>query len=156
MARQAFRATTAVLFAVTATGACALPAPTARSSADYGKKAAHTAEEVRSAVETTIVALRAQRDDKVPVRTLDVVVTEAEADAGGAASTFRSIDPPSSSDADRDLRDRAIELVDGAVDELEQVRLDVRLGRTARVAEHVGDLEELADDLDRFADEVGS
>ena len=145
----------AALLALAAGGACALPTPTARSTEDYGKKAAHTADEVRSAVETTVVALRAEADGKVPGTTLDVLVTEAETDASGAASTFRSIDPPSSSSEDVDLRDRTIELVDGAVDALEQVRLDVRFGNTDQAAGRADDLEHVADDLDRFAEEVG-
>jgi hypothetical protein len=136
-------------------GACALPTPTARGSQDYGKKAAHTADEVRSAVETTIVALQTQQDAKIPSATLDVIVTESETDASGAASTFRSIDPPSSSEQDTDLRDRTIDLVDDAVDAIEAVRLDVRLGHIDRAAAQADDLQQVADDLDAFAEEVG-
>src|SRR4051812_14465924 len=117
--------------ALAASGACALPAPTARGSEDYGKKAPHTAGEGEPAARSTIVALKAKDDvdhdddGKIPDTTLDVFVTEAEGDADRAASTFESIDPPSSSTRDLALRDRAIELVDGAVDALTQVRLDV-------------------------------
>jgi hypothetical protein len=145
----------ATSLALLCAGACALPTPTARGSADYGSKAAHTAEEVRSAVETTIVALEAKADDHVPDTTLDVFVTEAEGDADRAASTFASIDPPSASKEDLALRDRTIDLVDGAVDALEEVRLDVRLGRAADAPRHRDDLEHVADDLEAFADEVG-
>ena len=147
----------AAMLAIAATGACALPTPTARGSADYGSKAAHTADEVRSAVQSTIVALEAKADDdKVPNTTLDVFVTEAEGDADRAASGFESIDPPSSSKEDLDLRDRTIDLVDGAVDALEQVRLDVRLGRAEDAPRHVEDLERIVHDLDAFAEEVGA
>jgi hypothetical protein len=146
---------TAAAVALAVCGACALPTPTARSSEDYGKKAAHTADEVRSAVETTVVALRAQAKGKVPSTSLDVIVTESESDASGAAGTFRSIDPPSSSAKARDLRDRTIELVDDAVDDLEQVRLDVRAGRFDTAAGRADDLRQRADELDRFAEEVG-
>jgi hypothetical protein len=152
--RRGIRAA-AVLLALTASGACALPTPSARGSKDYGQKAAHTADEVRGAVKTTALALRAQSKGNLPTTTLDVIVTESEADAGGAASTFRAIDPPSSSSDDKDLRDRTIDLVDGAVDDLEQVRLDVRAGHFATAAGRAHDLDALADELDRFAEEVG-
>jgi hypothetical protein len=145
----------ALLAAMAGSGACALPTPTARGSEDYGRKAAHTADEVRSAVVTTIVALHAQERSKVLSTSLDVIVTESETDASNAASTFRSIDPPSSSSDDTDLRDRTIDLVDGAVDAIEQVRLDVRLGHLDEAASRADDLQQVAEDLDAFAQEVG-
>ena len=153
--RRGLRAAIALVAVAAVTGGCALPTPTARSSEDYGKKAAHTADEVRAAVDTTVIALHTQSDGKVPTTTLDVLVTEAENDASGAAATFRSIDPPSSSTADLALRDRALGLVDGAVGALEQVRLDVRFGHFDEATGRTNNLEQLADDLDRFAEEVG-
>jgi hypothetical protein len=130
-----------------------MPVPTARSGADYGRKAAHTAEEVRSAVTTARIAVESDGDGKVLPTTLDVIVTEAEGDASGAAETFTAIQPKGR-DADA-TRERLLDLLDDAESTLAGCRIAVRRDDRAELRRQVRPLHEVADALEAFAEEVG-
>ena len=136
-----------------ALGACTTPVPRASSGADYDRKAAHTGEEVRSAVETARLALRAQRQDRVLSPTLDVLVTEAEADAGGAQKTFLAIQPKGPhADA---TRQRLADLVEDATSTLEDVRIAVRRGDEDALRSAATVLDKVAEALEAFTEDVG-
>ncbi|HUP87453.1 MAG TPA: hypothetical protein VM143_17510 [Acidimicrobiales bacterium] len=153
--RSCLTVAAACLWAATTltTSACTAPVPTARSGADYDRKAAHTAEEVRSAVETARVALRADGDGRVFSRTLDVLVTEAEGDAGGAAKTFLAIDPKGPH-AD-DTRHELASLLGDATATLADVRIAVRRGDAEELHSATTVLAKIADALEAFIEDVG-
>ncbi|MEA3075483.1 MAG: hypothetical protein QOF60_391 [Actinomycetota bacterium] len=134
-----------------ATGACAVPVPTARSAADYGKKAGHTAEDVHSAIETTVVALDNATHGRTLPTTLNVVVSDAEDDARGAMSTFQRIAPRGQGAGA--IHDRLVPLLNDAADAITRARQLARRGQTS-----AGDVEpvtrrlaEIARALDDFA-----
>jgi hypothetical protein len=136
----------------TATAACTVPVPTARSAADYRKKAASTAETVRSAVETATITVDAARDDRYLGTTLDVVLGEAEDDASGAEETFRAIQPKGR--GSDDVRDELVGLLDDAVAALEQSRIAARRGDRPALFAQTSDLRAASDALDAFARDV--
>jgi hypothetical protein len=141
------------LAACLAMSGCATPVPTARSGADYDRKAAHTAEEVRSAVQTTIVALRSAADGRLLDRTLDVLVTEAEDDAGGAAETFLAEQPPDGGHTDA-TRAALSQLLDDATAHLAAARIAVRRGDDEARHDELVELRHVADDLEAFTEDV--
>jgi hypothetical protein len=134
-------------------GACTTPVPTARSADDYTKKAAHTADTARSAVNTATVAITAAQEDRFFGTTLDVVLGEAEDDASGAEETFRAVQPKGDS-ADA-VRARLVPLLDVAVAHLEATRIAARRDDRPALAREVPELRAAADDLDAFTRAVG-
>jgi type IV pilus biogenesis protein CpaD/CtpE len=154
MARPARWILVTAVAVAAAGGACATPVPTARSADDYDRKAVHTAEEVRSAVQTAVVALQAAEDGRLLDRTLDVLVTEAEDDANGAAETFLAVQPASGAHADA-TRAELADLLDEATGELAAARIAVRRGDAAARHDGIEPLDELADALEAYAKAVG-
>jgi hypothetical protein len=148
-----FATLTLMVLLALATAGCTAPVPTARSGKDYDRKAAHTADDVHSAVETARLALHSAADDHLLSRTLDVLVTEAEADADGAASTFSAIQPRG--DHADVTRERLSDLLDEATSTLEAARIAVRRDDRRAQRRNEADLERIADELDTFIDEVG-
>jgi hypothetical protein len=122
------RTAVVALLAGVLSASCAVPVPTARSAADYTKKATHTAEEVVSAVETTLLALEGASRDRAFVTTLAVIVTDAEDDARGAAGTFERVEPRGKG-ADA-VRQELVPLLRQAVDGLADARIATRRGLT--------------------------
>jgi hypothetical protein len=137
----------------TGAGACATPVPTARSATDYDRKAAHTADEVRSAVQTAAIALQAAEDGRLLDRTLDVLVTEAEDDAGGAAETFLAVQPPDGVHADA-TRTELADLLDEAATELAAARIAVRRGDAEARHDGGSNLRALAGAFKAFTEEL--
>jgi hypothetical protein len=135
------------------TGGCAVPVPTARSASDYGKKAADTADTVRSAVNTAVVALEAAGEGRVPSTTLDVLLSEAEDDASGADETFRAIQPKGRSSDE--VRRRLVDLDAEALDTLEESRIAARRGDAERYDSLRSTLNAAAAELDAFVEDVG-
>jgi hypothetical protein len=140
----------AVLAAVI-TGGCAVPVPTARSAADYAKKAGHTADDVHSAIETTLLALDTATHGRTLPTTLNVVVSNAEDDARGAASTFERIAPRGRGAGA--IRAQLVPLLNQAADAITQARQLARRGRTTAddVEPVTRRLSELSKALDDFA-----
>jgi hypothetical protein len=121
----------------------------ARTDHEYAGKAAHTADDVRMAVETDIVGIQAAHRFGLQSPYVSTLLAEADDDATAAQSTFASIQPPSTK-SDR-VRNLTTALVGDAVDLLDQVRITARRGHMARLQGSVADLERLATDLDELA-----
>jgi hypothetical protein len=142
------------LSALTALASCTVPVPTARSAADYEKKARHTAEAVHSPVETVLLALDGASRDRIFSTSLGVVVGEAEDEAAGAAKTFTAEQPPDDRRSDA-LRRQLMPLLDAARTDLAATRIDVNRGDRAAMLRHQRGLQDLARQLDDFANGGG-
>ena len=73
---------------------CASPSFSYR---DYERKAAHTADEAASVVQSAVLTVRAATGSKAPRPYLDVLFTESESTLGDIQSTFEGIQPPARS-----------------------------------------------------------
>jgi hypothetical protein len=121
-----------------------------RSYARYEEKAAATADAVLSAVRTASLVAEGAVDGDLFGPYTSVVLSEAEAAAAGAQSTFDGIQPPDGrSDA---LRDDLGRLLDRAVDELTDLRIEARRSQTAGLGAHGPALARIADDLEAFSE----
>jgi len=125
--------------------ACVAPA---RSYGAYEGKAASTAEDALSAVETARLAVTASAEHKVFAPYLSIVLSESEDAASSVQGTFDSVQPPDSrSDKLRsDLDDR----LQPAVSVLADLRIAVRRGKIAELLSKLGDLSKAADSLREF------
>ncbi|HWJ62190.1 MAG TPA: hypothetical protein VNS19_09470 [Acidimicrobiales bacterium] len=98
----------------------------ARTDASFSSKAASTADQARSSVETVVVLVESADRHHLPEPYLSTAIAEAEDDAGAALTGFESVQPPSSrSDL---VRSRTSEVVGDAVDLLAQARISARRG----------------------------
>jgi hypothetical protein len=145
----------AAVLAVLALGACTTPVPTARSAADYRKKAGATADTAKSAVNTALMAIGVDADGGTFARTLDVVLAEAEDDASGAGETFRAIQPRGDAAEADAVRHRLVDLLDDAVDALEASRIAARRRDKAALQAQAPQLRAAADALDAFERSLG-
>jgi len=147
---RAGAAACAIVVALLAGSACVGPS---RTDDDYSLKAASTAEQVESAVQTGRLAAEAAGGGRATVNYLSVLISEAEDDAGSAASQFNSIQPPSeASDA---VRDELNELLDVATTQLGDLRIAIRRSDVDAVAAMAEPLADTADQLDQFAEDHG-
>jgi hypothetical protein len=128
-------------------GACAGPA---RTDASFASKAAATADEARSSVETVAVVITASEDQPLPSAYLSVTIAEAEEDAVAVESTFASVQPPSA-ESDR-VRERTTRIVGDAVDLLAEARILARRGRP--LGELLPELRRASTRLDHLASTV--
>ena len=143
------RAAAALLAAFLATG-CVSPS---RTDDDYARKAANTAESVGSAVNTALVGVRAARTGKVFANYLSRLLAEAEEDADAAVQTFDSVQPPNAK-ADA-IHDELDTLLNEATDVLRELRITVRRGELARLADVAAPLDPLSTKFDAFQAEWG-
>jgi hypothetical protein len=140
---NAARVASAALLALLATTGCVGPS---RTDDDYARKAANTAEAVRSSVNTVRVGAHAVRQDRITGPYLSRLVAEAEEDAQAAQQAFDSVQPPSvQSDA---LHQQVDEVVQDALDLLRVARIAVRRGNLAEVARLDDRLQKAAEDLE--------
>jgi len=102
---------------------CAGPA---RTDDSYASKAASTADQARSSVETVIVVVSSGRRHGLPSAYASTSVAEAESDADAGLATFESVQPPSAA-SDR-VRAQTVTVVGDAVDLLARARVLVRRG----------------------------
>ena len=139
-----------VVVAVLAGSACVGPS---RTDDDFSLKAASTAEQVESAVQTGRLAAKAAQGGRATVNYLSVLISEAEDDADSAVSQFDSIQPPSER-ADL-VRDELDELLDIATTQLGDLRIAIRRSDADAVAAMARPLSDIADQLDQFAEAHG-
>jgi hypothetical protein len=137
-----------LLFALSCAAMLSSCVAPARSFGAYEGKAATTAEDALSAVETARLAVgaAAKRDAFAPY--LSVVLGEAEDAASSVQGTFDSVQPPDSrSDQLRqDLDDR----LQAAVSVLSDLRIAVRRGEARELPSRLEDLTKAADALRAF------
>jgi hypothetical protein len=128
--------------------ACVGPA---RTFSVYEGKAVSAAEAVRSAVETARIAAVAGAGGKVTGQFVSVVIHEAEIDASGAQGAFESIQPPD--DRSDRIRGELTEILDGAVEELADLRISARRSQIEGFPDVAVPLVEIARRLERFIEE---
>jgi hypothetical protein len=131
--------------------ACVQPVGPARTAEDYELKAKDTAETVLSSVRTASLAVDVAERDRAFPPYVSVVLSDAEDDAGGAVSTFDSIQPPGRS-SDR-LRDQLGDLLDRAESALSAARIAARRIDDDALAAQAAPLDEVATDLEAFISE---
>jgi len=127
---------------------CASPSFSYR---DYERKAAHTADEAASVVQSAVLTVRAATERQAPRPYLDVLFTEAESTLGDIQSTFEGIQPPAApSDA---LRTEVGDLLTEAGEVLSDLRIGVRRGHLDALGAIAAPLGEVHAKLDAFAEE---
>jgi hypothetical protein len=136
--------------AVLGLSACVGPAPTADA---YAGKAAHTAADALSELETARLAV--QNAGRMPASYLDTVLSDAEDAYGSIETTFDSIQPPDDPGADRLRSDLDTLLSDGS-DGIAQLRIQARRDDVAGMRSTAAGLAKTADGLDRFHQEHDS
>jgi hypothetical protein len=123
-------------------------AGSSRTADDYVLKAVNTAEAVHSAVETVRLGIDAAEHDRAFLPYLSRLFGDAEEDAGAAAMTFESVQPPDgASDA---LREELGTLLDAADDSLSAVRIAIRREDVDAVVARQQELADLSDALEAF------
>ncbi|MEN3358027.1 MAG: hypothetical protein V7637_2009 [Mycobacteriales bacterium] len=142
-------AAVAVAGAAAALGGCVAPAPTLSA---YESKAARTAHDALSAVETAQLAFTASQQGRLTRQYLGVVLSESEDAFGSVQQTFDSVQPPDAGAADT-MRDDLDKLLSDGSDALSQLRIAARRQRTADMAEASRALRPVATGLERFARE---
>jgi hypothetical protein len=132
--------------------ACVQPVGPARTAEDYQLKAKDTAETVLSSVRTASLAVDVAERDRAFPPYVSVVLSDAEDEAGGAVSTFDSVQPPGRS-SDR-LREQLGDLLDRAESALSAARIAARRVDDDALAAQAAPLDEVATDLEAFIGDV--
>jgi hypothetical protein len=139
-------AAAAALLVVLVTG-CVSPSTTDR---DYQRKAAHSADEVVSAIGTARLAADLGGQHRATQGYLSVLIGNAEKDALSVQGTFDSIQPPSKR-ADS-LRDEVDVLLADATAGLAVLRIAVRRGELSQLPELAGSLRSTLTQLRELGD----
>lgn len=121
----------------------------ARTFDAYEADAVATAEDVRSAAATAVLAVDASQAERVTPNYLTVVLVEAEGAAGSAEAQFTSVQPPGP-DADRLSRELSA-LVEDTTAVLTELRVAVRRSDLEALPETAAPLVDLVEQLDAFA-----
>jgi hypothetical protein len=137
-----------LLVLVLVVAGCASPSFTYR---DYERKAAHTAEEAASAVQTARLAVDLATERRAPQPYLVVLLGDAESTLGAVQATFEGVQPPDRR-ADR-LRAELGEHLSEAGDVLAALRIEVRRGHLDALAGIAEPLGGLHDALEKLAGE---
>jgi hypothetical protein len=135
----------AVAVALAAAGRVA-PAPTTGA---YRSKAARTAGDALSELETARLAVSANRDGRMTQAYLEVLVRDAEDAYGSIQQTFDSVQPPDDPGADA-VRDALDELLGRGSDGLGELRIAARRQDHAAMERAAADLATVATGLSTF------
>jgi hypothetical protein len=119
-----------------------------RTVGDYQKKAAHTAETVRSAVESARLAADVARHGDSFGPYLSVVVGEADQDASGTHSDFDAVQPPG--DRADTIRSQLDDLLNNVDTTLSEMRIAIRRDRMAEMVRAAAPLQDLSQSLEQF------
>jgi len=139
------------ILAATLGGCVNHPVGPARTFDDFEGKAVTTAESARSAVET-VRLLATISDEGRGFASYDAVsVSEQEDTLGGVRGTFASIQPPD--DRSVEVRNQLMPILDNAFDGVGDVRIELRRGHAAGLADPDPSLDEVAAALDAFIEE---
>jgi hypothetical protein len=130
---------------------CAACVAPARSFDAYEGKAAAAAGTAGSAVETALLTVDQADRDALFAPNASILVQEAEEDAASAEDSFSSIQPPDPA-SDR-LRAELEDLLGPALSGLARLRIAARRGDLATMDEAARSLRDVADGLERFAEE---
>ncbi len=128
---------------------CVAPAPTTSA---YEGKAARTAQDALSQVETVRMAAEAGARGRLTRAYLETVLSDAEDAFGSIQDTFDSVQPPDEPAAD-ELRDALDELLSAGSDAVSGVRIAARRQDTGQMLAAARSLEPVAAGLARFEQE---
>jgi hypothetical protein len=128
---------------------CVAPAPTTSA---YQGKAARTAQDALSQVETVRMAVDAGVRGRLPQAYLETLLSQAEDGFGSIQTTFDSVQPPADPAAD-ELRDALDKLLSAGADAIGQVRIAARRQRTGELTAAARSLAPVAAGLERFGQE---
>lgn len=124
-----------------------------RSVDAFEQRVAHTAEGLRSQVESARIWAKAVEDGHATRPAASIGVAEADADAAELASDFAELQPPRGTDR---LRDALLRLARMATDALGAARIAADRGSWARVAALTSRLDGLSSRLDQLGERLGS
>jgi hypothetical protein len=122
----------------------------ALSTGGYEAKAARTANDAASHVETALLAVSAT--GRLTAAYLRTVLSDAETGFSSVQNTFASIQPPDSRAADQ-WRQALGDLLSTGSDGLAQLRIESRRGAWPELAATARSLRPVADQLERFGEE---
>ena len=125
---------------------CVAPA---LSEAAYRSKAAKTAEDAVSALESLRLALSSEIEHDLPSNPVDVAIRDQEDILGSVAGTFAAVQPPNAA-MDR-LRGDVLDPLQNAQSLVEQARIEFRRGRFERAKELIDKTGPLSRKLDDIA-----
>jgi hypothetical protein len=145
------RVVTAATGAVLAVGLSGCVGP-ALSTGGYEAKAARTANDAASHVETALLAVSAAATGRLTAAYLRTVLSDAETGFSSVQNTFASIQPPDSRTADQ-WRQTLGDLLSTGSDALSQLRIESRRGAWSELATTARSLRPVADQLERFSEE---
>ena len=128
---------------------CVSPVGPARTEEDYALKASGTAAAVLSAMGTARLVVDGVTGDDLFTPYVALMLSESEAAAAGAQSTFDGIQPPPGRESAA-LRTRLDDLVDRCVDRLADLRIAARRGDLAVVAQQGEALDRLTRELEQL------
>jgi hypothetical protein len=131
---------------------CVTPAPTTSA---YEYKAGMTAEAAVSEVRTALVATDTYVAGRLTAAYLETLLVEAEESLGSVRSTFDSVQPPATPDADA-LRDALDPLLEDAGSGVTELRIAARRDRQDDLRTTAGDLSGVADELEAFGKQHAS
>ena len=128
-------------------GGCVGPS---RTDGDYKRKTAESAEVMISLVESARLVSKLGAEGKAFAPYVSLQLSEAETDAGSVITAYASVQPPSRS-ADR-LRSEALDVLDAAHAQLEELRIAAFRAELDELSELVEPLADIVERLKRFED----
>jgi hypothetical protein len=131
---------------------CVAPAPT---TADYESKAAMTADAAVSELRTALLAQDAWARNRMTAAYLETVLVDADESLGSVTTTFDSVQPPDTTEAD-DLRATLDPLLEEAGSGLTDLRIAARRDDTAELESIADDLSDVTDQLETFGKQHAS
>lgn len=111
-----------------------------RTSADYQRKVANSAQAVVSAIESALLTVEVASDGRAPAPYVSLRLSESEENAASVETGFSAVQPPDPQLDD--LRSETLTVIGEASDLLEDLRL----------AAYRGELEDLADIAEKLAE----
>ena len=139
-----------VVAAVLACAACVAPAP---STGAYQGRAATSTADAMSAARTAVLAVETFQRGNLTRAALEVLLQESEAALGSVASTFASLQPSDTTEADA-LRAEVGDLLADADDQAQDLRIAARRQDSAGLTAGATALAATADDLESLHEEL--
>jgi hypothetical protein len=130
---------------------CASCVAPAYNDSQFASKAAKTAMDASSAIETARLALQVDLRHGLPEQPVDPVVSRQEDALGSVAGTFASVEPPQTKASD-DLRTQVLDLLNAAQSHMADARIALRRGDVQGALRAIDEAEPQAKKLQAIAD----
>ncbi len=131
--------------------ACASCVAPAYNDSQFASKAAKTAQDAASAIETARLALQLDLRHGLPEQPIDSSMSDQEDALGSVAGTFSSVQPPQTKASD-DLRNSVLDLLDAAQSHMEDARIALRRGDVPAALHALDEAEPQAQKLHAIAE----